>query len=122
MKSKIIALALFAFTTATVALLPAYQTIGGVTPADPPVIDPIIDPVTHQRARIDVVFVLDTTGSMGGLIQAAREKIWSIATTLASRNPHPRSAWGWSPTATAVMPMSRGWWTCPVTWIPCTPR
>ncbi len=36
MKSKIIALALFAFTTATVALLPAYQTVGGITPPTRP--------------------------------------------------------------------------------------
>ena len=79
MKSKIIALALFAFTTATVALLPAYQTVGGITPTNPPVIDPVIDPAATQGARVDVVFVLDTTGSMSGLIQAAKEKIWSIA-------------------------------------------
>jgi Mg-chelatase subunit ChlD len=90
MKSKIIALALFAFTTATVALLPAYQTVGGITPNDPPVIDPIIDP----RDRVDVVFVLDTTGSMSGLIQAAKEKIWSIATTLASAQSAPEIRMG----------------------------
>ncbi len=35
MKSKLIALALFAVTTATVALLPAYRSVGGITPADP---------------------------------------------------------------------------------------
>ena len=50
----------------------------------------------HQstRSRIDVVFVLDTTGSMGGLIQAAREKIWSIATTLASAQSAPEIRMG----------------------------
>jgi Mg-chelatase subunit ChlD len=90
MKTKLIALALFAFTTATVALLPAYQSVGGIAPADPPV----IDPVTNERARIDVVFVLDTTGSMGGLIQAAKEKIWSIATTLASAQSAPEIRMG----------------------------
>ncbi|NNJ95093.1 MAG: VWA domain-containing protein [Halobacteria archaeon] len=94
MKSKIIALALFAFTTATVALLPAYQTVGGVTPNDRPVIDPIIDPAPNERARVDVVFVLDTTGSMSGLIQAAKEKIWSIATTLASAQSAPEIRMG----------------------------
>jgi len=36
-----------------------------------------------------VVFVLDTTGSMGGLIQTAKDKIWSIATTMASAQPTP---------------------------------
>jgi len=85
MKSKLIALALFAFTTATVALLPAYQSVGSITPSDPP----FINPLANEQSRIDVVFVLDTTGSMSGLIQAAREKIWSIATTMASAQPAP---------------------------------
>jgi hypothetical protein len=35
------------------------------------------------------MFVLDTTGSMGGLIAAAKEKIWSIANTLGSADPVP---------------------------------
>jgi uncharacterized protein YegL len=38
---------------------------------------------------VEVVFVLDTTGSMSGLIQAAKEKIWSIATTLAQAKGAP---------------------------------
>ncbi len=42
-----------------------------------------------EKPRIDVVFVLDTTGSMGGLIQAAKEKIWAIANTLATAKPVP---------------------------------
>jgi uncharacterized protein YegL len=29
-------------------------------------------------ARLEMVFVLDTTGSMGGLIEGAKQKIWSI--------------------------------------------
>ena len=85
MKSKLIALALFAFTTATVALLPAYQSVGSITPGDPP----FVNPLANEQSRIDVVFVLDTTGSMSGLIQAAREKIWSIATTMASAQSAP---------------------------------
>lgn len=32
-----------------------------------------------EKAKIEVCFVLDTTGSMGGLIQGAKDKIWSIA-------------------------------------------
>ncbi len=42
-----------------------------------------------NAAKVDVVFVLDTTGSMGGLIQAAKEKIWAIANTLALAEPAP---------------------------------
>jgi hypothetical protein len=40
------------------------------------------------------VFVLDTTGSMGGLIDAAKEKIWSIATTLSQANQAPEISIG----------------------------
>jgi len=41
------------------------------------------------RPRVEVVFVLDTTGSMSGLLQAAKEQIWSIATDLACARPAP---------------------------------
>ncbi|MBZ5714580.1 vWA domain-containing protein [Nannocystis pusilla] len=41
------------------------------------------------RPRIDVVFVLDTTGSMSGLIEGAKQKIWAIANRLASGEPRP---------------------------------
>lgn len=34
------------------------------------------------ESKIQVVFALDCTGSMGGLIQAAKDKIWSIATSM----------------------------------------
>jgi Mg-chelatase subunit ChlD len=55
---------------------------------------PTLHPVTQQRAKIEVVFVLDTTGSMGGLIQAAKEKIWSIATTMSQAQPAPEIKMG----------------------------
>jgi Mg-chelatase subunit ChlD len=41
------------------------------------------------RKAIEVVFVLDTTGSMSGLIAAAKEKIWSIASTMAQTDQAP---------------------------------
>ena len=47
-----------------------------------------------ERPAVEVVFVLDTTGSMGGLIQAAKEKIWAIANTLVSAKPTPRIKMG----------------------------
>jgi Mg-chelatase subunit ChlD len=43
----------------------------------------------QSRPAVEVVFVLDTTGSMSGLIAAAKEKIWSIANTLAAADPAP---------------------------------
>src|SRR5205814_5417274 len=39
--------------------------------------------------KVEVVFVLDTTGSMGGLIDAAKQKIWSICNQIASGQPTP---------------------------------
>lgn len=42
-----------------------------------------------KRPQIELVFALDTTGSMSGLINAAKEKIWSIASTMASAQPAP---------------------------------
>lgn len=39
------------------------------------------------KSRVEVVFVLDTTGSMAGLIEGAKRKIWSIANTIVDENP-----------------------------------
>ncbi len=39
--------------------------------------------------RIEVVFVLDTTGSMHGLIEGAKQKIWSIANRIMVGKPSP---------------------------------
>ena len=39
----------------------------------------------HQR--VEVAFVLDTTGSMADLIEGAKKKIWSIASTIVDTNP-----------------------------------
>src|SRR5512144_714199 len=39
--------------------------------------------------RIEVSFVLDTTGSMGQLIGGAKQKIWTIARQVVSGKPTP---------------------------------
>jgi Mg-chelatase subunit ChlD len=39
--------------------------------------------------RVEVAFVLDTTGSMGGLIEGAKRKIWSIARRIGEGRPRP---------------------------------
>ncbi len=41
------------------------------------------------KARVEVCFVLDTTGSMGGLIEGAKQKIWAIANQMISAKPTP---------------------------------
>jgi len=43
--------------------------------------------VTIGKPVVEVAFVLDTTGSMGPLIEAAKRKIWSIATAVVDANP-----------------------------------
>jgi Mg-chelatase subunit ChlD len=42
-----------------------------------------------ERETIEVCFVLDTTGSMGGLIEGAKRKVWSIANEILSSKPVP---------------------------------
>lgn len=42
-----------------------------------------------ETPRIEVLFVLDTTGSMGGLIEGAKLKIWSIANQMLRAKPTP---------------------------------
>src|ERR1051325_2348861 len=41
------------------------------------------------KLRMEVCFVLDTTGSMSGLIEGAKQKIWSIANEMISARPTP---------------------------------
>lgn len=42
-----------------------------------------------QKPQVEVVFCLDTTGSMSGLIEGAKQKIWSIVNQIASGRPIP---------------------------------
>src|SRR5438105_6112790 len=46
-------------------------------------------PHNEKKPRIEVCFVLDTTGSMGGLIEGAKQKIWSIANEMIGAKPTP---------------------------------
>jgi Mg-chelatase subunit ChlD len=47
-----------------------------------------------EQPRMEVVFVLDTTGSMGGMIAGAKQKIWAIANKLKSAKPTPEISFG----------------------------
>ncbi len=49
---------------------------------------------TIDRPKVEVVFVLDTTGSMSGLIEAAKQKIWAIANTLVEARTAPEIQFG----------------------------
>jgi hypothetical protein len=95
MNSKLVAIALFLLTGATVLFYPRAQGID-VDPRHgnppPPLVPPVVSGVTKHK--VDVVFVLDTTGSMAGLIEAAKEKIFSIAGSMASGQPAPEIRMG----------------------------
>jgi hypothetical protein len=63
-------------------LLASAATASAATPAPQ-------TPKTPAVPHIEVCFVLDTTGSMGGLIEAAKQKIWSIANQIVKAKPAP---------------------------------
>lgn len=76
----------------------ATEPAGATTPpppqtAEPRALPPIpadpAAPKAQAESVIDVVFVLDTTGSMSGLLEGAKQKIWSIANTIATAQPRP---------------------------------
>ena len=52
--------------------------------AKPPAVAP-----GQSGPRVEVAFVLDTTGSMGGLIEGAKRRIWSIARRIGEGRPRP---------------------------------
>lgn len=85
MKTSLTLAILVVATAVGVVFYPAQRTTGA-----------IIAPVNGIQARpvVEVVFALDTTGSMSGLIQGAKDKIWSIATTLAQAQPTPEIRMG----------------------------
>ena len=66
-------------------------TIDSKAPSAPPSPDTasIAVNTNKEKPRVDVVFVLDNTGSMGGLLEGAKRKIWSIAEHLVSGQPQP---------------------------------
>ena len=92
MKTRILTLTLFVLTFAGVLVYPEYrEALARVTepPGEATPLIPTAQVQPGQRPKIEAVFVLDTTGSMDGLIQAAKEKIWSIATSMAQAQPSP---------------------------------
>jgi len=55
---------------------------------------PVIQPVPlvetgNDGSSLEMVFVLDTTGSMGGLIEGAKQRIWGIVNEVMQSSSHP---------------------------------
>ncbi len=90
MKTHILVTGLVLATVGTVLIYPTIR--GHATSVATTHTTRVVPPVGAKR--VEVVFVLDTTGSMGGLISAAKEKIWSIASTLAQAQTAPEIAMG----------------------------
>ena len=81
------ALALWAAT----ALLPRPPIAPPVEPPRTVLVPtpPAVATPPATRPQVDVVFVLDTTGSMSGLIDGAKRKIWEMARYMAQGQPAP---------------------------------
>lgn len=98
-KTRLILLAASLLTGAAILVGPgrARANVPATTPPEPALptqaqfqIQPPPQPAPEvERPRIQVVFALDTTGSMGGLIEGAKRKIWSIASEIARGQPTP---------------------------------
>jgi Mg-chelatase subunit ChlD len=87
MKTKLLVSAIL---LATAVVVYAYPMATSSTVSVPRT-EAIVPVMANQESRpiVEVVFVLDTTGSMSELIQAAKDNIWSIARTMASAQPQP---------------------------------
>ncbi len=64
--------------------LAALLLLSPARPAAPPAV------AVQAPPRIEVLFALDTTGSMGGHLEGAKLKIWSIANGMLPARPTPR--------------------------------
>jgi Mg-chelatase subunit ChlD len=74
--------------TATLATFLAIHAAATVQPPPPEPPNTTPQPPVAKPV-VDVVFVLDSTGSMSGLIEGAKEKIWSIANSIVGQKPSP---------------------------------
>jgi Mg-chelatase subunit ChlD len=92
MKANILVTGLVLATVGTVLIYPTLRGHATSVATTGTTTTRVVPPVGTKR--VEVVFVLDTTGSMGGLIAAAKEKIWSIASTLAQAQQAPEISMG----------------------------
>lgn len=64
------------------------------SPGLAPATTPVVETTKPPQKIVEVCFVLDTTGSMGGLIEGAKQKIWAIANDIVSAKPRPSVRFG----------------------------
>src|SRR5687768_12368916 len=75
-------------------------------------------PVTNQNQqqnqqqaphRVDLVIALDTSSSMNGLVDAARQKLWDVVNLLAQAKPKPQLRVGLISYGNTHYDSSAGW-------------
>jgi hypothetical protein len=69
------------------------SAFAGEKAAEDPFQSPFANP-SGGAAKVDAVFVLDSTGSMSGLIEGAKRKVWAIAQAILSGDPKPQVRFG----------------------------
>ncbi|HYX40724.1 MAG TPA: vWA domain-containing protein, partial [Pyrinomonadaceae bacterium] len=57
-------------------------------PSEPPIDNPPTIASTNDQT-LEMVFVIDTTGSMGGLIEGAKQRVWGIVNEVMQSPAHP---------------------------------
>ena len=79
----------------------------GAKPA--PAVPSATEPSAAARASVELAICLDTSGSMDGLIDAARQKIWAIVNELALAEPTPKLRVALLTFGNDGHPAERGW-------------
>jgi von Willebrand factor type A domain len=76
---------------AVAMLFGAVTSTAAAAPANP-VVDKSV--ILGSKKKVEIVFAIDTTGSMGGLIDGAKRKIWAIAQEVARAKEQPEVRMG----------------------------
>lgn len=75
--------------TVIVTAIASFDTYGQRRPVNAQPVKPK-PVVADKRDTLEMVFVLDTTGSMGGLIDGAKQRIWGIINEVMQKPSKPR--------------------------------
>ena len=67
-----------AFLTFAVGVTASAELLKRAAPTIEEPDKPVVDKPSPNEQTLEMVFVLDTTGSMGGLLEGAKQKIWGI--------------------------------------------
>ncbi len=67
-----------AFLTFAVGVTASAALLKRAAPTCELPVTPVVDNPSPNEKTLEMVFVLDTTGSMGGLLEGAKQKIWGI--------------------------------------------